>query len=82
MPGLGRARYGRRTEAQRRGWLWTESVSSRLRAAECLSRVWMRLGRAAAFEEVRNGAVVAASDWVRSVTAAIVTARCGALVDQ
>ena len=42
----------------------------------------MRLGRAAAFEEVRNGAVFAASDWVRSVTAAIVTARCGALVDQ
>ena len=39
------------------------------------------LGRAATLEEVGNAAVFAASDWARSMTAAIVNVSCGALVD-
>jgi 3-oxoacyl-[acyl-carrier protein] reductase len=39
------------------------------------------LGRAATLEDVGNAAVFAASDWARSVTAAIVNISCGALVD-
>jgi 3-oxoacyl-[acyl-carrier protein] reductase len=39
------------------------------------------LGRAAALEDVGNVAVFAASDWARSVTAAIVNVSAGALVD-
>jgi len=39
------------------------------------------LGRAATLEDVGNAAVFAASDWARSVTAAIVNVSCGALVD-
>jgi enoyl-[acyl-carrier-protein] reductase (NADH) len=39
------------------------------------------LGRAATLDDVGNAAVFAASDWARSVTAAIVNVSCGALVD-
>jgi 3-oxoacyl-[acyl-carrier protein] reductase len=39
------------------------------------------LGRAATLEDVGNAAVFAASDWARSVTAAIVNVSCGALID-
>jgi len=39
------------------------------------------LGRAATLEDVGNAAVFAASDWARSLTAAIVNVSCGALVD-
>ena len=39
------------------------------------------LGRAATLEDVGNAAVFAASDWGRSLTAAIVNVSCGALID-
>ena len=39
------------------------------------------LGRAATLEDVGNLAVFAASEWARSVTAAIVNVSCGALID-
>ena len=39
------------------------------------------LGRAATFEDVGNAAVFAASDWARTLTAAIVNVSCGALID-
>lgn len=39
------------------------------------------LGRAATLEDVGNAAVFAASEWGRSMTAAIVNVSCGALVD-
>jgi 3-oxoacyl-[acyl-carrier protein] reductase len=39
------------------------------------------LGRAATLDDVGNAAVFAASDWARSMTAAIVNVSCGALVD-
>jgi 3-oxoacyl-[acyl-carrier protein] reductase len=39
------------------------------------------LGRAATLEDVGNAAVFAASDWARTMTAAIVNVSCGALVD-
>lgn len=39
------------------------------------------LGRAASLEDVGNAAAFAASDWARSVTAAIVNVSCGALID-
>jgi 3-oxoacyl-[acyl-carrier protein] reductase len=39
------------------------------------------LGRAATLEDVGNAAVFAASDWARSMTAAMVNVSCGALVD-
>jgi NAD(P)-dependent dehydrogenase (short-subunit alcohol dehydrogenase family) len=39
------------------------------------------LGRAATLEDVGNAAVFAASDWARSMTAAIVNVSCGALID-
>jgi NAD(P)-dependent dehydrogenase (short-subunit alcohol dehydrogenase family) len=39
------------------------------------------LGRAATLEDIGNAAVFAASDWARSVTAAIVNVSCGALID-
>jgi enoyl-[acyl-carrier-protein] reductase (NADH) len=40
------------------------------------------LGRAATLEDVGNAAAFAASDWARSMTAAIVNVSCGALVDK
>ena len=39
------------------------------------------LGRAATLDDVGNAAAFAASDWARSMTAAIVNISCGALVD-
>ena len=39
------------------------------------------LGRAATLEDVGNAAVFVASDWARSMTAAIVNMSCGALLD-
>jgi 3-oxoacyl-[acyl-carrier protein] reductase len=39
------------------------------------------LGRAATLEDVGNAAVFAASDWARTMTAAIVNVSCGALAD-
>jgi 3-oxoacyl-[acyl-carrier protein] reductase len=39
------------------------------------------LGRAATLEDVGNAAAFAASDWARSMTAAVVNVSCGALVD-
>jgi 3-oxoacyl-[acyl-carrier protein] reductase len=39
------------------------------------------LGRAATLEDVGNAAAFAASDWARTLTAAIVNVSCGALVD-
>jgi enoyl-[acyl-carrier-protein] reductase (NADH) len=39
------------------------------------------LGRAATLEDIGNAAGFAASDWGRSLTAAIVNVSCGALID-
>jgi enoyl-[acyl-carrier-protein] reductase (NADH) len=39
------------------------------------------IGGAATLEDVGNAAVFAASDWARSVTAAIINASAGALID-
>jgi 3-oxoacyl-[acyl-carrier protein] reductase len=39
------------------------------------------LGRAATLEDVGNAAAFAASDWARTMTAAIVNVSCGALID-
>jgi 3-oxoacyl-[acyl-carrier protein] reductase len=39
------------------------------------------LGRAATLEDIGNAAVFAASDWARTVTAAIINVSCGALID-
>ncbi len=39
------------------------------------------LGRAATLEDAGNAAAFAASDWARSMTAAIVNVSCGALID-
>jgi 3-oxoacyl-[acyl-carrier protein] reductase len=38
-------------------------------------------GRAATLEDVANAAAFAASDWARSMTAAIINVSCGALID-
>ena len=39
------------------------------------------LGRAATLEDIGNAAAFAASDWARTMTAAIVNVSCGALID-
>jgi 3-oxoacyl-[acyl-carrier protein] reductase len=39
------------------------------------------LGRAATLEDVGNAAAFAASDWARTMTAAIINVSCGALID-
>lgn len=39
------------------------------------------LGRSATLEDVGNAAAFAASDWARTMTAAIVDVSCGALID-
>jgi 3-oxoacyl-[acyl-carrier protein] reductase len=39
------------------------------------------LGRAATFEDVGNAAVIAASDWGRTMTAATINVSCGTLID-
>jgi NAD(P)-dependent dehydrogenase (short-subunit alcohol dehydrogenase family) len=57
-----------------------EGVEDRQRIAEMIEEQTL-LGRAATLEDVGNAAVFAASDWARSVTAAIVNVSSGALVD-
>ena len=57
-----------------------ESMQSRAAVAAGIEQATL-LGRAATLEDVGNAAVFAASDWARSVTAAIVNVSCGALID-
>ena len=57
-----------------------EGFDSRRQLVEAIERQTL-LGRAATLEDVGNAAVFAASDWARSVTAAIVNVSCGALID-
>jgi len=57
-----------------------ERFDGREEIAERIERQTL-LGRAATLEDVGNAAVFAASDWARSMTAAIVNVSCGALVD-
>ena len=57
-----------------------EGFDGRQAIVEMIERQTL-LGRAATLEDVANAAVFAASDWARSVTAAIVNVSCGALVD-
>jgi NAD(P)-dependent dehydrogenase (short-subunit alcohol dehydrogenase family) len=61
-----------------------ESLPSDLDGAQAIAEMieaQTLLGRAATLEDVGNAAVFAASDWARSVTAAIVNVSCGALID-
>jgi enoyl-[acyl-carrier-protein] reductase (NADH) len=39
------------------------------------------LGRCATFEDVGNAAVIAASDWGRTMTGATINVSCGSLLD-
>ena len=57
-----------------------EAMEGRQAIAEMIEAQTL-LGRAATLEDVGNAAVFAASDWARSVTAAIVNVSAGALVD-
>jgi 3-oxoacyl-[acyl-carrier protein] reductase len=57
-----------------------EGFDGRKEIVEMIERQTL-LGRAATLEDVGNAAVFAASDWARSMTAAIVNVSCGALVD-
>ena len=57
-----------------------EAMEGRQEIAEMIEAQTL-LGRAATLEDVGNAAVFAASDWARSVTAAIVNVSAGALVD-
>jgi 3-oxoacyl-[acyl-carrier protein] reductase len=57
-----------------------EGFDGREEIVEMIERQTL-LGRAATLEDVGNAAVFAASDWARSMTAAIVNVSCGALVD-
>jgi NAD(P)-dependent dehydrogenase (short-subunit alcohol dehydrogenase family) len=57
-----------------------EGFDGRQAIVEMIERQTL-LGRAATLEDVGNAAVFAASDWARSMTAAIVNVSCGALVD-
>ena len=57
-----------------------EGVEGRERIVEMITGQTL-LGRAATLEDVGNAAAFAASDWARSMTAAIVNVSCGALVD-
>jgi 3-oxoacyl-[acyl-carrier protein] reductase len=57
-----------------------EDFDGRKAIGEMIERQTL-LGRAATLEDVGNAAVFAASDWARSMTAAIVNVSCGALVD-
>jgi 3-oxoacyl-[acyl-carrier protein] reductase len=57
-----------------------EGFDGRQEIVEAIERQTL-LGRAATLEDVGNAAVFAASDWARSVTAAIVNVSCGALID-
>ena len=77
----GAARHPRRDAGERR----RARVAPRghRRAQEIVEMIEAQtlLGRAATLEDVGNAAVFAASDWARSVTAAIVNVSCGALID-
>ena len=57
-----------------------EAMEGRQAIAEMIEGQTL-LGRAATLEDVGNAAVFAASDWARSVTAAIVNVSAGALID-
>jgi 3-oxoacyl-[acyl-carrier protein] reductase len=57
-----------------------DGVEGREKIAEMIEAQTL-LGRAATLEDVGNAAVFAASDWARSLTAAIVNVSCGALID-
>jgi 3-oxoacyl-[acyl-carrier protein] reductase len=57
-----------------------EGFEGRARIVEMIEGQTL-LGRAATLEDVGNAAVFAASDWARSMTAAIVNVSCGALID-
>ena len=57
-----------------------EGFDGREQIAEMIAAQTL-LGRAATLEDVGNAAAFAASDWARSVTAAIVNVSCGALID-
>ena len=57
-----------------------DGIEGRQTIVEMIERQTL-LGRAATLEDVGNAAVFAASDWARSMTAAIVNVSCGALVD-
>jgi len=57
-----------------------EGFDGRAQIAEMIEKQTL-LGRAATLEDVGNAAVFAASDWARSMTAAIVNVSCGARVD-
>jgi 3-oxoacyl-[acyl-carrier protein] reductase len=57
-----------------------EAMEGRQAIAEMIEAQTL-LGRAATLEDVGNAAVFAASDWARSVTAAIVNVSAGALID-
>jgi 3-oxoacyl-[acyl-carrier protein] reductase len=57
-----------------------EGVEGREKIAEMIEAQSL-LGRAATLEDVGNAAAFAASDWARSMTAAIVNVSCGTLVD-
>ena len=57
-----------------------EDTEGRAEIAEMIEAQTL-LGRAATLEDVGNAAAFAASDWARSVTAAIVNVSCGALID-
>jgi 3-oxoacyl-[acyl-carrier protein] reductase len=57
-----------------------EGFDGREKIVEMIERQTL-LGRAATFQDIGNAAAFAASDWARSVTAAIVNVSCGALID-
>ena len=61
-----------------------ESLSEGIEGREQIVKVIEEqtlLGRAATLEDVGNAAAFAASDWARTMTAAIVNVSCGALID-
>jgi NAD(P)-dependent dehydrogenase (short-subunit alcohol dehydrogenase family) len=58
----------------------TADLEGREQIAEMIAGQTL-LGRAATLEDVGNAAVFAASDWARTMTAAIVNVSCGALID-
>src|SRR5262249_3126945 len=57
-----------------------EGFEGRARIVEMIAGQTL-LGRAATLEDVGNAAAFAASDWARTLTAAIVNVSCGALID-
>jgi 3-oxoacyl-[acyl-carrier protein] reductase len=58
----------------------TEDVEAREQIEEMITGQTL-IGRAATLEDVGNAAAFAASDWARTMTAAIVNVSCGALID-